>query len=59
MRAAVISADGSRVLRACGDAPGTDARQLGRALAAELLQAGAGDLISVPPAVTSSGNDVQ
>jgi hydroxymethylbilane synthase len=59
MRAAVISADGSRVLRACGDAPGTDARQLGRALAAELLQSGAGDLISVPPAVTSSGNDVQ
>jgi hydroxymethylbilane synthase len=59
MRAAVMSTDGSRVLRARGAGPGADAGQLGRALAAELLQSGAGDLISVPQAPTSSGNDVQ
>jgi len=60
MRAAVMSTDGRRVLRAHGTtAPGTDARQLGRDLAAELLRSGASDLISVPPAPTSSGNDVQ
>ncbi len=59
MRAAVISTDGRRVLRAHGAAPGTDARQLGRELAAELLRSGAGDLISVPQAPTSSGNDAQ
>lgn len=59
MRAAVMSTDGSRVLRARGAAPGADAGQLGRDLAAELLRSGAGDLISVPQAPTSSGNDVQ
>jgi hydroxymethylbilane synthase len=59
MRAAVLSTDGSRALRAHGVAPGADARQLGRDLAAELLRSGAGDLISVPQAPTSSGNDVQ
>jgi hydroxymethylbilane synthase len=59
MQAAVISTDGSRVLRARGAAPGADAGQLGRVLAAELLRSGAGDLISVPQAPTSSGNDVQ
>ena len=59
MQAAVISTDGSRILRARGAAPGADARQLGRVLAAELLRSGAGDLISVPQAPTSSGNDVQ
>ncbi|MDQ2813638.1 MAG: hydroxymethylbilane synthase [Actinomycetota bacterium] len=59
MQAAVISTDGSRALRAHGSAPGADARQLGRDLAAELLRSGAGDLISVPQATTSSGNDVQ
>jgi hydroxymethylbilane synthase len=53
MRAAVMSTDGSRVLRAHGGAPGTDAWQLGRDLAAELLRSGAGDLIGV------NGNDVQ
>jgi hydroxymethylbilane synthase len=59
MLAAVISTDGSRVLRAHGSASGADAGQLGRDLAAELLRSGAGDLISVPQATTSSGNDVQ
>jgi hydroxymethylbilane synthase len=59
MRAAVMSTDGSRVLRAHGVAPGADASQLGRDLAAELLASGAGDLISVPQARTSVGNDVQ
>jgi len=50
MRAAVMSTDGSRVLRAHGSAPGADARQLGRDLAAELLRSGASDLIAVPQA---------
>jgi hydroxymethylbilane synthase len=53
MQGAVMSADGSRVLRAHGTAPAAEARRLGRDLAAELLQAGAGDLISVPRAPTS------
>ena len=48
MRAAVMSTDGTRVLRAHGGARIGDARQLGRDLAAELLRAGAWDLISVP-----------
>ena len=64
MRAAVMSLDGSRVLRAHGAAPGADAWQLGRDLAAELLRSGASDLISVPEGHvpeerTNSGNDVQ
>jgi hydroxymethylbilane synthase len=46
MRAAVISTDGSRVLRAHGTGPAADARRLGRDLAAELLRRGASDLIS-------------
>jgi porphobilinogen deaminase len=50
MRAAVMSTDGSRVLRAHGGAPGAGAWQLGRDLAAELLRSGASDLISVPRA---------
>jgi hydroxymethylbilane synthase len=45
MRAAVMSTDGRRALRAHGIAPAADARQLGRDLAAELLRAGASDLI--------------
>ncbi len=66
MRAAVISTDGSRVLRAHGSAPPTsparllaDARRLGRDLAAELLRRGAADLISVPQAPTISGTDAE
>jgi len=56
MQAAVIGTDGARVLRAHGTvpltspSPLTDARQLGRDLAAELLRLGAADLISVPQA---------
>ena len=50
MRAAVMSTDGSRVLRAHGSAPGAGAWQLGRDLAAELLRSGASDLIAVPQA---------
>src|SRR5260370_14638574 len=53
MRAAVMSTDGSRVLRAHGAAAGADAQQLGRDLAAELLRSGASDLISGPQAPTS------
>ncbi len=61
MQAAVISPDGSRVLRAHGTAPAADGWQLGRDLAAELLRSGASDLINVPQAPSSSRNsrDVQ
>jgi len=55
MRAAVLSPDGTRALRAHGSAPAPDARRLGQDLAAELLRRGASDFISSP----SSGNDVQ
>ena len=55
MRAAVLSPDGARVLRAHGSAPAADARRLGQDLAAELLRRGASAFISSP----SSGNDVQ
>jgi hydroxymethylbilane synthase len=48
MQAAVMSTDGTRVLRAHGGAPDAQAWQLGRDLAAELLRSGASDLISVP-----------
>ena len=53
MRAAVLSVDGSRVLRVHGAAPGAQARQLGRDLAAELLGSGAGELMN------ERGNDAQ
>jgi len=57
MQAAVISPDGSRVLRAHGGAPAAGARQLGRDLAAELLRSGAADLISGPGEQANSRND--
>jgi len=59
MQAAVIRPDGSRALRAHGVAPAAGAWQLGRDLAAELLQAGASDLISGPGEQANSRNDVQ
>jgi len=59
MRAAVLSPDGTRALRAQGSAPAAGARRLGRDLAAELLRRGASDFISSPIDPTSSGNDVQ
>jgi hydroxymethylbilane synthase len=59
MQAAVLSPDGSNVLRAHGSAPAEAARRLGRDLAAELLRSGAAELIRVPQAPANSGNDVQ
>ncbi len=59
MQAVVISPDGSRALRAQGVAAAAGAGQLGRDLAAELLRAGASDLMRVPQEPTSSRNDVQ
>jgi hydroxymethylbilane synthase len=59
MRAAVLSLDGTRALRAHGSAPLAGARRLGRDLAAELLRRGAADFISSPNDLTNSGNDVQ
>jgi hydroxymethylbilane synthase len=46
MRAAVLSPDGTRALRAHGSAPAADARRLGQDLAAELLRRGAAALVS-------------
>jgi hydroxymethylbilane synthase len=57
MRAAVLSPDGTRALRAHGSAPAADARRLGLDLAAELLRRGASDVISSPMVPTSSGPD--
>jgi hydroxymethylbilane synthase len=61
MQAAVISPDGSRVLRVNGTAAAAGGWQLGRDLAAELLRSGASDFINVPQAPSSSRNsrDVQ
>jgi len=59
MQAAVMSPDGSRMLRAHGDAAAAGAWQLGRDLAAELLRSGASDLISGSEGQANSRNDVQ
>jgi len=59
MQAAVMSPDGSRVLRAHGDAVAAGAWQLGRDLAAELLRSGAADLISGSKGQANSRNDAQ
>ena len=57
LEAAVIAADGQQALRERGDgAPGA-AGQLGRDVAARLLRAGAGTLITVPPVRTINGKD--
>jgi hydroxymethylbilane synthase len=61
MTAAVMSLDGSTVLRAQGRAEASQqgARQLGRDVAADLLTSGAAELIRVRQAPANSGNDVQ
>jgi hydroxymethylbilane synthase len=59
MQAAVMSPDGSRMLRAHGDAVAAGAWQLGRDLAAELLRSGAADLISGSEGQANSRNDAQ
>ena len=59
MQVAVMSPDGSRVLRAHGEAAAAGAWQLGRDLAAELLRSGASDLIGGPEEQANSRNDVQ
>ena len=57
LEAAVIAADGQQALRERGDgAPGA-AAQLGRDVAARLLRAGAGTLITVPAVRTINGKD--
>ena len=58
LQAAVMSPDGSRVLRAHGGLPAAAAWQLGRDVAAELLRSGASDLISGPEERVNSRNDV-
>jgi hydroxymethylbilane synthase len=59
MQAAVMSPDGSRMLRAHSDAAVAGAWQLGRDLAAELLRSGASDLISGSEGQANSRNDAQ
>ena len=59
MQAAVMSLDGSRILRAHGDVATAGAWQLGRDLAAELLRSGASDLISGSEGQANSRNDAQ
>jgi len=59
LQVAVMSPDGSRTLRAHGEAAAAGAWQLGRDLAAELLRSGASDLISVSEGQANTGNDVQ
>jgi len=59
MQAAVMSLDGTRMLRAHGETDAAGAWQLGRDLAAELLRSGASDLISVSEGQANIGNDVQ
>jgi hydroxymethylbilane synthase len=59
MQVAVMSPDGSRMLRAHGGAPAGGAWQLGRDLAAELLRSGASDLISGSEGQANSRNDAQ
>jgi hydroxymethylbilane synthase len=60
MHALVMSGDGNVMLRAHRrTAALADARQLGRECAVELQRLGAADLIRVPQALASLGNDVQ
>jgi hydroxymethylbilane synthase len=60
MHALVMSGDGSVMLRAHrSTAALADARELGRECAVELQRLGAADLIRVPQALASLGNDVQ
>lgn len=60
LTAAVMSLDGTTILRAQGraEASGQAARQLGLDVAADLLGAGAAELIRVQRAPANSGNDV-
>ena len=57
LEAAVIAADGQQALRERGDGTPGAAAQLGRDVAARLLRAGAGTLITVPPVRTINGKD--
>jgi len=59
MQAAAMSADGGTILRAHASAASGQAWQLGQDLAAELLRAGARELIEVPQATADSENDAQ
>ncbi len=57
LEAAVIAADGQQALREHGDGIPGAATQLGRDVAARLLRAGAGSLITVPAVRTTNGKD--
>jgi hydroxymethylbilane synthase len=57
LEAAVIAADGRQALREHGDGMPGAAAQLGRDVAARLLRAGAGSLITVPAVQTTNGKE--
>ena len=57
LEAVVIAADGQQALREHGDGVPGAAGQLGRDVAARLLRAGAGSLITVPAVRTINGKD--
>jgi len=57
LEAAVIAADGGRVLREHGDGSPSGAGRLGREVAARLLRGGAGSLMTVPAVRTINGKD--
>jgi hydroxymethylbilane synthase len=57
LEAAIIAADGQQALREHGDGMPSAAAQLGRDVAARLLRAGAGSLITVPAVRTTNGKD--
>jgi hydroxymethylbilane synthase len=55
LRAVVVAADGEAVLRASADGPAAQAEHLGRRVAAELLQRGAGRYTAIPGADSGHG----
>ena len=57
LEAAVIAADGRQAMREHGDGMPGAAAQLGRDVAARLLRAGAGSLITVPAVQTTNGKE--
>jgi hydroxymethylbilane synthase len=56
LRAVVVAADGGMALRASAGGPASEAERLGREVAAELLQRGAGRLTAMSAGQISTGD---